>query len=228
MIECKSMQTIEYGRQQGTHKVLGIRHLTDSAFVLQIEKKNFKFIPGQCVNIGLVNEAINREYSSYSSPNDDKLEFLIKTVEGGAVTPRLSKLKPGNKVSLDGAYGLFTLDEKKLNQKHILIATGTGIAPFHSFVKTYPKLDYQIIHGIRYANEQYDRKDYAKNRYVACVSREKGGDFSGRVTDYLKANKIDKRARYYLCGNSEMINDVYDILSEAGINGSNIVTEVFF
>ena len=60
-----------------------------------------------------------------------------------------------------------------------------------------------------------------------CVKR-KGGDFSGRVTEYLRSNKIDKKARYYLCGNSEMINDVYDILSETGINGSNIVTEVFF
>jgi len=222
------MQTVEYGRQQGTHKVLGIRHLTDSCFVLQLERKNFKFIPGQCVNIGLVNEAINREYSSYSSPNSKKLEFLVKAVEGGAVSPRLQKLKKGDKVSLDGAYGLFILDPKKMGQKHVFIGSGTGIAPFHSFAISYPDLDYIVIHGVRFKNEQYDKKDYKAGRYIACVSREKGGDYQGRVTDYLRSTKIDKKARYYLCGNSEMINDVYDLLSEAGVNGSNIVTEVFF
>ncbi len=217
-----------YGRQQGTHKVLGVRNLTESTFLLQLERKNFAFVPGQCVNIGLVREGVNREYSSYSSPKEKKLEFLIKKVEGGAVSPKLQQLKKGDKVSLDGAYGLFILDEKQLNKKHVFIGTGTGIAPFHCFVSTYPDLDYLVIHGVRHNREQYDRKDYKKGKYIACVSREKGGYYQGRVTDYLRTTKIDKNVRYYLCGNSEMINDVYDLLSEAGVSGTNIVTEVFF
>lgn len=229
LIESKSMNEPEkYGRQQGTHKVLGIRHLTESTFVLQLERKNFSFAPGQCVNIGLVREGINREYSSYSSPKEKTLEFLIKKVDGGAVSPRLQILKKDDKVSLDGAYGLFILDEKQLDKKHIFIGTGTGIAPFHCFVSSYPKLDYQVIHGVRHDREQYDRKDYKKGRYIACVSREKGGEFQGRVTDYLRSQDIDKKARYYLCGNSDMINDVYDLLSSEGVSGTNIVTEVFF
>lgn len=219
------------GRQQGTSEVLGIRQLTDLTFVLRLKRNGFLFEPGQCVNIGLVKEAVNREYSSYSGKEAKYLEFLIKVIEGGMVSPVLQKMKPGDKVSLDGAYGLFLIkkpEDKK--QKYVFIGTGTGIAPFHSFVSSYPGLNYKILHGVRFVNEQYDKKDYEKSRYLACVSREEGGDFQGRVTDYLRKNKklIDKKTLYYLCGNSEMINDVYDILSEEGVSGSNIITEVFF
>ena len=209
-------------------KVLEIRFLTKTTFCLKIERKDFKFIPGQCVNIGLVGSAVNREYSTYSGIFDNYLEFLIRKIEDGAVSTGLSQLNPGEEVTLDGAYGKFTIVNPNRKQKYIFIGSGTGIAPFHSFVKSYPKIDYQIIHGIRLSSEQYDRVDYKTGRYIACVSKGKGGDFSGRVTDYLKKKDLLPNAYYYLCGNKAMINDVYDILNAKGINGSNIFTEVFF
>lgn len=209
-------------------KVLGIRNLTDSAYVLRTNRDNFEFIPGQCVNIGLVGSAVNREYSTYSGIKDKYLEFLIKKIDGGLVSVGISKLTQGDEVTLDGAYGKFIIEKPNKKQKYMLIASGTGIAPFHAFVKTYPQLDYKIIHGIRYKSEQYDRDDYEKNRYIACVSKEKGGDFFGRVTAYLRTNSILKETVYYLCGNHAMINDVYDMLRNANVNGSNIFTEVFF
>lgn len=210
-------------------KVLKLRHLTDSTFVLRVERMGFEFIPGQCVNLGLPKEAINREYSTYSGKDEKYLEFLIKTIEGGALSPKLAKLKPGDEITIDGAYGLFTIaDPKDTKNKYLFVGTGTGIAPFHSFALSYPKLNYTVLHGMSFKNERYDAKDYPKERYISCVSREKGGDFHGRVTDYLRKNPVDPKTICYLCGNSEMINEVYDILREQGVNGTNIITEVFF
>lgn len=218
-----------------TVKVLKVRHLTDSTFVLRVERKGFEFTPGQCVNLGLQKEAINREYSSYSGINEKHLEFLIKTIKDGSLSPKLQKLKIGDEVTIDGAYGLFTIakpnDTKK---KYVFIGTGTGIAPFHSFALSYPKLNYTLLHGVSYRNEQYDSKDYPKGRYLACVSRSQKSEsgsqniFRGRVTDYLRKNPADPKNIFYLCGNSNMINEVYDILREQGVNGTNIITEVFF
>lgn len=208
--------------------VLEIRNLTDATYVLRTERDKFVFIPGQCVNIGLVGSAVNREYSTYSNIKDNYLEFLIKKVPGGQVSTGLSELQPGTEVTLDGAYGRFTLQNPKKSQKYTFIGSGTGIAPFHSFVKSYPGIDYKVLHGIRSESEQYDRQDYEKGRYFACVSKGKGGDFSGRVTDYLKTILLSPETIYYLCGNSGMINDAYDILRKSNINGSNIFTEVFF
>lgn len=210
------------------YRVLGVRDLTDSTYVLRIERNGLEFIPGQCVNIGLVDDAVNREYSTYSGRNDKYMEFLIKEIEGGVVSPALRKLKRGDKISLDGAYGLFIIPKPEAKQKYLFVGSGTGIAPFHSFVKSYPGLNYTILHGIRTADEQYDKKDYDPKRYIACVSREKGGDFYGKVTDYLKKNPVDPKTICYLCGNSEMINEVYDILRGQGVGGTNIITEVFF
>lgn len=229
------------------HKVLGVRHLTENTFCLQVERDGFEFVPGQCVNIGMAKTGINREYSSYSSVNDSKkMEFLIRAVEGGAVSSALQKMKKGDHVQLDGAYGKFTLkDPEDRKTKYIFVASGTGIAPFHSFAMSYPNLNYQVLHGVRYENEQYDKKDYKKGSYIGCVSRvekipptakqlggqvkkQNGGVFSGRVTDYLRTNGVDKKATYYLCGNTDMINEVYDILRENGVNGDQIFTEVFF
>lgn len=221
------------------HKVLGIREVTENTYVLQVERGGFEFIPGQCVNIGLEESGINREYSSYSSLQDSKkMEFLIRAVENGAVSTALRKLKKGEFVQLDGAYGKFTLkNPTDKNIKYIFIASGTGIAPFHSFAMSYPNLNYTILHGVRHANEQYDKNDYKKGSYVGCVSKlEKGKNsktqnndvFSGRVTDYLRQKGVDKKAIYYLCGNTDMINEVYDILREEKVNGDQIFTEVFF
>ncbi len=213
------------------HKVLGIRNLTKNTYALQVERAGFEFIPGQCVNIGLSSTGINREYSTYSSLSDEKkLEFLIRVVENGKVSTALQKLKKGDFVQLDGAYGKFTLkNPEDTKHKYVFIASGTGIAPFHSFALSYPGIRFTILHGIRQTSEQYDKKDYKNGEYIACVSQEKADDvFSGRVTDYLRANAIDKKAVYYLCGNTDMINEVYDILRENEVNGDQIFTEVFF
>jgi len=210
-------------------KVLRVRHLTDSTFVIRVERKGFEFIPGQCVNLGLPKEAINREYSTYSGKDEKYLEFLIKTIKGGSLSPILQKLRIGDEVTIDGAYGSFTVvNPEKTNNKYLFIGTGTGIAPFHSFALSYPELDYTVLHGVSYTNELYDKKDYGPKKYIACVSREKGGDFYGRVTNYLRENPVDPKTICYLCGNSDMINEAYDILRGQGVNGTNIITEVFF
>src|SRR3989344_5645569 len=122
---------------QGIHLVIKVRHLTTSAFVIRLQRNNFQFTPGQCVNLGLPDDAVNREYSTYSGIKETYLEFLIKSVKGGLVSQKLQQLKAGDRITLDGAYGLFTLREPgNLKLKYTFIATGTGIAPFHSYVKS--------------------------------------------------------------------------------------------
>ncbi len=214
---------------RGLHRVLGVHHLTNDTFSLRLARDGVDFVPGQCFNIGLPKTAVNREYSSYSGCNEEELQFLIRNVDGGEVSPKLRQVKAGEFIEVDGAYGLFVIDPSLIaSTQFCFIATGTGIAPFHCFVKSYPGLKYRIVHGTRYATEAYNRTDYAPGCLVNCTTRDDKGDFHGRVTDYLVTQDLMVATYYYLCGNRNMINDVYDILRAKDISSSQIITEVFF
>jgi ferredoxin/flavodoxin---NADP+ reductase len=209
--------------------VQGIRHLTDSAYVLRFDRNDRPFKAGQHVILGIKNENNAREYSVYSGENDDYFEVLIKEVLEGDVSRRLKKLRPGSQLQMDGPLGFFSMEpETTENHKVVLIATGTGIAPFRSFVRSYPGLNYHVLHGVRHGNEFYDKADYAPGRFTLCTSGDQEGDFHGRVTDYLRKQDIDTAAQYYLCGNVKMIHEAFDILKEKGVPEDHTHAEVYF
>lgn len=214
---------------ESTYKVKDIRHLTDSTYVIRMNRNGMDFTPGQHITLGLGGDNQVREYSLYSSNNEDYLEVLIKEVEDGIVSRKLKKCQEGDTLNADGPFGFFTIEKEMVQgNKFLLISTGTGISPYHSMIQSYPELDYQVIQGVRFGEEAYDRSDYDPERFVLCTSRDEEGDFHGRVTDYLQANKPDSDSLVYLCGNCDMIYEVYDLLTSAGIPSDNIRTEVYF
>jgi len=109
----------------------------------------------------------------------------------------------------------------------MFIATGTGISPFHSFVTSYPGINYTILHGIRETDEAYEKEDYDPKRYVPCVSKGNTNKYNGRVTDFLRTTGWTDML-YYLCGNNNMIYDVCRILKNKGVHPERIFTEVYF
>ncbi|MEZ5106780.1 MAG: FAD-binding oxidoreductase [Draconibacterium sp.] len=213
----------------GKHKIITVRHLTDSAFVVRLERNGLVFQTGQFIILKYGNSVDQREYSVYSGENDDFLEVLVREVEGGKISGKLKQLKPGDELDITGPYGFFKFNPEQFGSKKFLfIATGTGISPFHSFIKTYPELDYRLIHGVRYGEEAYEHCDFEKEKITLCTSGESNGDFYGRLTDYLYTQKPDADTNCFLCGNSEMIYEVFDILTGKGVPVSNIYSEVYF
>ena len=211
-------------------KVIGIRDLTPAAYVIRFDRKGIPFRAGQHILLGLKGEIGTREYSVYSAEQDDYFEVLIREVKDGLVSKQLRKLGPGEPLNFENPVGYFTIrDEDIQSRKFLFIASGTGIGPFHSFVRSYPGLDYKLLHGIRYGYEAFDKDDYDKNRLVRCTSRDRKGDFHGRVTRYLLKHPVeDKDTFCYFCGNVEMIHEAYDIMLQQGIPSQNLFAEVYF
>ncbi len=211
------------------HRIIDKRNLSEHTFLLRLERKDLIFSAGQYITVGLKDSMQHREYSVYSGEQDDYLDILIREVIEGDISTLLKNSRPGQYLEVRGPYGFMKLDNEKIPaHKFVLIASGTGIAPFHSFVASYPEMDYTLLHGVRYTTEAYDRSDYDPERYVLCTSREKNGNCQGHVTDYLDKMVIDPAAIYYVCGNSSMIYDVYHILGKKGISRENILSEVYF
>jgi ferredoxin/flavodoxin---NADP+ reductase len=211
-------------------KVRSIRDLTPTAYVLQFDRNGIPFRAGQHILLGKKDDLQAREYSIYSAEQDDYFEVLVKEVKEGMVSKQLKKLKPGEPVNFENPVGYFTLKEEDIPvKKYLFIASGTGIAPFHSFVRSYPGLNYKLLHGVRYAEEAYEKDEYDRQRLILCTSRDKKGGFNGRVTDYLREHPIeDKNTLCYFCGNCEMIHEAYDILLQQGVPSENLFAEVYF
>lgn len=211
------------------YKVEEIRHLTDETFSIKLPKARFKFSAGQHISLAIHGDYQSREYSIYSGINDSNLEVLVKEVEKGYFTPKLRKLKRGDIVEIHGPFGKFEITEKDAeSKKFVFIGSGTGIAPFRSVVRSYPFIDYKLIHGVRYANEAYDWHEYNRERAVLCTSRDQNGDYHGRLTGYLKECSFASETQFYLCGNSDMIFDALEILKEKGFERDQIHCEVYF
>ena len=210
-------------------KIQHIRFLTKSTFVITIDRDNLEFIAGQHVIVGIKGSLNQREYSVYNSEKRDHLEILVKEVIDGNVSMQLRHCKEGNLVEVNGPFGSFKLETKDMySRKHLFIATGTGISPFHSMVASYPGINYTLLHGIRYPDETYDKHDYDPERYIPCISTGGNGKYNGRVTDFLPDFPDEADMIYYLCGNSSMIYDVCNILRKRSVSAERILTEVYF
>ncbi len=207
--------------------MLAQRVLTESVYVLRFARRGLRFEPGQHITLGRDGDKDVREYSIYSRPQDDFLEVLIKETDPGLVSRRLRRLRPGDRVQVNGPFGFFTLPPERTG-RYLAVATGTGIAPFHSMLGAYPELDVVLLHGIRHAGEALERADYPTGRYITCTSRAADGDFQGRVTDWLATATLEPDLTVYLCGNCEMIYAAYDQLLGKGWPTDRIRTEVYF
>ncbi len=202
-----------------------IRH-----YVVQLDSQ-LEFKTGQFVNIEIEDngEKFMRPYSIASSPsNVTQLEFCIKLIKEGKVTPHLFKKKQGDKMLIKGPFGLFTLD-KLSKEKIVMIATGTGIAPFMSMIDYLLENNAQkqitLMFGTRYDdNIIYKQKfeELEKNnpnfKYLPIVSRPTD-NWQGRRgyaqdnLDFLDASNSE----IYICGLPNMVDQTKDKLIQLGV-----------
>jgi len=206
-----------------------IRHLTPTVFTIRLKRNDIQFKAGQHIGLGLKDYPYMREYSIYSGEDDDYLEVLIKEVRDGTLTPKFKVCEVGETLTMDGPAGSFVLKPEDVQrQKFYFVATGTGISPFHCFIKTYPELNYQMIHGVKFHNESIDYDEYETGRYLTCTTEDPNGDFNGRVGQYINQNPVDPAGLYYLCGSGKMIYEVNAILQNRGIPAHQIFWEIYF
>jgi ferredoxin-NADP reductase len=185
------------------------RWLSAKTFELTIQRPNgFVFVPGQRLRI--IHAAGERDYSLASGADENRLVLCIRRVERGRLSGHLSTCHIPTEIPIKGPYGYFTFKPSK--RQAIFVATGTGIAPFCSMVRSGVS-NFLLLHGVGQKADLYyrDLMQAAANTYIACVSnidRESKGFFRGRVSDYLKKHLPMGSYDFYLCGRRDMIRDV--------------------
>ena len=95
---------------------------------------------------------VRRAYSiASSSRTKEYLEFYITLVHSGSLTSRLFTLNIGDRIGVGKKFvGMFTIDQIDTNRNIVLIATGTGVAPYMSMLRSQAlsrKGKIAVIHG---------------------------------------------------------------------------------
>lgn len=144
--------------------------------------KPFTWSAGQFVRLTFPGGG-QRSYSMAGHPQDDELEFHIRIVPDGRVTPGLvENLTPGTMIKLNGPMG-----GSWLRQKHdgpmLCVAGGTGLAPQLSIIRAALAAGManpiHLYYGCRWSTDLYgvDRlaslaQTYRNFRYHVVLSQE--------------------------------------------------------
>ena len=208
--------------------VLGTTSVTDAVFLLRTERNGFPFVPGQNASIGrhLVYH-VSKDFSICSGSGDDFIEFMIKENKKGSISSTLRHLKPGEKLDLTGPYGEFFYRQEHPG-RHVFLATGIGISPFRSFLKSHSIGNYLLVHGIRKLEDLKLAQGVDPARYVSCLSKGAGGSFQGRITDFLETTTLKPDDLYYVAGNPLAVKDIIDLLHRREVDDRRIIKEFYY
>lgn len=184
---------------------------------------------------------IRRAYSIASSSSQDFVEFYITLVHSGSLTPRIFSLSIGDRIYMTPKpTGMFTLDMVDNDQNIVLVATGTGVAPYMSMLRSNALKrngNIMVIQGasnswdLGYSSElqllstMFDNFSY----YPTVTMPEKepagwGGDTrfieeiwkDGTVAKHLGLTPTADNTHIFLCGNPVMIDNMQELLQSEG------------
>ncbi len=213
------------------------------------------FRPGQYLAIGTAVEGrpLQRPYSTASAAGEtDALEFLLRLVPHGELTPRLWTLRAGDRVRLGRPKGLFVPDAGD-GRRAVYVATGTGIAPLLSMLTSaLPETDLAqatrrpfVVHGVALPRDlayrdRLDALDRAgRIRYVPAVSRPADphaagwAGATGRVDGLLagilaEAGATPHATVAFICGNPGMTDAAAAALRAWGLPEEAIRSEAYW
>jgi len=210
--------------------VLSRSWLTEDAFEIRFRRPPLlQFAPGQRVRF--IRKGVERDYTPISSPEDEGIDFLVRSVKGGLFSSALASAREGAPFRFTGPHGYFRFYPS--DRLPVFVATGTGVAPFVSMARAGVK-DFILLHGVRRSLDLYYEALLRKaaRRYVPCVSNLKDprggvpGAFAGRVTGYLAGHLPSGAYDFYLCGKGEMIRDAILVVDQK-FPDSRVYTEPF-
>ena len=227
-------------------KVLENQAWTGTLFSLRVvlgtSCPRLSFAAGQFVRIALdiEGERVARPFSFVNAPADPVMEFYGVIVPQGPLSPHLARLKAGDPLYLaDNPSGFLVLAEVPPAEDLWLLATGTGIAPFLSILRTgeawtrYRRVI--LVHCTRHANELVYQDlietiaDAHGSRFVFLkfTTREKMRDaLQGRIPEAIGDGRLEaaagaqispERSQFMLCGNPDMLKDAAEALAARGL-----------
>lgn len=220
--------------------VASVQPFNEAAYELVLELKGEApaFLPGQYANIVVPGSAQHRSYSFSSASGVQRMSFLIKHVPNGLMSSWLQAAQVGDALELTGPLGSFYL--RSVQRPLLLLAGGTGLAPFLAMLETLAQQEVtQPIHMIYGVTRDQDLvmveqlQAYAQRipgfTFTTCVAdAATQHPQQGYVTDHMPLPVLhDGQVDVYLCGPPPMVDAVQKHFKAQGINPVNFYYEKF-
>ncbi|MCB9322730.1 MAG: phenylacetate-CoA oxygenase/reductase subunit PaaK [Lewinellaceae bacterium] len=211
----------------------------------------FSYFPGQhlVLKTTINGEEIRRSYSICSSPSENELRVAIKQIESGLFSSFANTiLKAGDQLEVMPPSGKFGFG-KNVSTKgnYVAFAAGSGITPIISIIQSTLESNEESQFTLFYGNKTEnsiifsERLSALKNKFMNrlgiyhILSQENPGNdlFYGRINqDKCKAfceKLIDPKTidSFFICGPSDMTEDIRQGLLTAGVPSAKIHFELF-
>ncbi|WP_020558452.1 ferredoxin--NADP reductase [Thiofilum flexile] len=239
-------------------------HWNERLLSLWIEVPQQPFKAGQFVKLQLPIEQegeikpLAKSYSLVNPPSETTVaEIFYNIVPNGRLSQALAQLQSGDTIEVSQpANGFFVLDEVPQAEHLWMIATGTGLGPYLSILRTAEvwqrfnkivlvqsvPLQSELAYSELIANLQAQYPEQFK--WVSSVTREPNpAGLSERVTTALQSGRLEQVAgleidpantHVMLCGNHAMLDEMKALLGERGLQRhlrhkpGHITTEQYF
>ncbi len=208
-----------------------------------------EFTSGQYYNIRIPVEGrprpIQRAYSIASPPfpKFDVVEFGIKEMEGGLVSPVLAKqTKVGDKLEVRGPYGAFVWSEDK-GGPLLLISAGSGVVPFMSMIRYAKAKGLDVPMHLLFSSKSAEYVIYSAEldeleaeldwlTVTHTFTRDpqhNGARFHRRIDREMVAELLSESGANlaYICGPPEMVELCEVALVELGLDPENVYSEKY-
>ena len=206
-----------------------------------VEGGPFAFSAGQYAQVTFAGLPA-RDYSMANRPDEAGLEFHVRLLPGGAVTPHVrAKLKVGDAVRVFGPFGTSYWRSKHAGPI-LALAGGSGLAPIKSIVETAlgsgARQPIRLWFGVRAERDVYFEPELASlaakhpNFAYEIVLSEPGGA-TPRPTGFLAdriaeaVGDVDGR-KAYLAGPPVMVESCVAALTASGLPRADCHADAFY
>lgn len=207
------------------------RELVPGVFRLRTSiPQGFEFEAGQYVTLWRDAHTC-RAYSIASTREDPFLEFHVRLLEGGRLSPWLVGLSPGDPVELRGPIGSCIYHDDFSEAPLLLAGNGVGLAPLWGILRTALAAGHRgpihLVHGVREPERAYLHEDL-----LALQASHPGFHYervasSGLATAALANSVSFSGWKVYLCGSPDILTPLRKFVFLAGAASRDIFVDAF-
>ncbi len=226
---------LRYVQRGYAYDITNLRMLNDVTEVsAEPARATMSYLPGQFGYVTFTGSNLPKEEHPFSISTYDttgKIRFSIKN--SGDFTAMLAGIKQGQRLHVQGPFGIFGHSVYESKHPIVMVAGGIGITPFMSLLTWLAQHDtdrqVRLFYSVKdaseliYEPELNNLKKQLPNLEVSTVISNTTGLLTA---DKIIADALPK-SRYLICGPPGMQNAIIGQLKDKGVSNLHIESELF-